>query len=155
MQRTKSSWCRLPFAFFGCAVKSKRHKNLLLHEFLEASIFAKSEKLRRRISSHLFWQIVDQSYEQSRKLGTETLIFCRLCFIYFTHPLKKGLDKKIYAWLLTLVSIIIYQAEHNLWCPENVGWGNFAQLQKFQVKYGKNGQKRAKNGWNIFFGHHI
>ena len=91
MQRTKSSWCRLPFAFFGCAVKSKRHKNLLLHEFFEASIFAKSEKLRRRVSSHLFWQIVDQSYEQSRKLGTETLIFCRLCFMLnlINHKMRK------------------------------------------------------------------
>ena len=45
---------------------------------------------------------------------------------YHTHPLKKGLDKKINIRLLTPVFIIIYQAEHNLWCPENVGWGNFA-----------------------------
>ena len=44
----------------------------------------------------------------------------------FTHPLKKGLDKKINIRLLTPVFIIIYQAEHNLWCPGNVGWGNFA-----------------------------
>ena len=44
----------------------------------------------------------------------------------FTHPLKKGLDKKINIRLLTPVFIIIYQAEHNLWCPGNVGWENFA-----------------------------
>ena len=43
-----------------------------------------------------------------------------------THPLKKGLDKKINIRLLTPVFIIIYQAEPNLWCPGNVGWGNFA-----------------------------
>ena len=46
-----------------------------------------------------------------------------------THPLKKGLDKIIYAWHLTPVFIVIYQAEHNLWCPENVGWENFAELK--------------------------
>ena len=62
------------------------------------------------------------------------------------EPHKKGLVKKINTRLLTPVFIIIYLAEHNLWCLGNVGWGNFAQLQKFQVKYGKNGQKRAKNG---------
>ena len=62
-----------------------------------------------------------------------------------THPLKKGLDKKINIRLLTPVFIIIYQAELNLWCPGNVGWGNFAYLEKFQVKYGKNGPKMAKN----------
>ena len=47
-------------------------------------------------------------------------------YIHSTHPLKKGLDKKINIRLLTPVFIIIYQAEHNLWCPENVGWENFA-----------------------------
>ena len=63
-----------------------------------------------------------------------------------THPLKKALDKKINIRLLTPIFIVIYQAKQNLWCPRNVGWGNFAELQKFQVKYGKSGQKRAKNG---------
>ena len=61
------------------------------------------------------------------------------CILSRTHPLKKGLDKKIYAWHLTPVFIVIYQAEHNLWCPENVGWENFAKLKIFKVKYGKNG----------------
>ena len=45
---------------------------------------------------------------------------------YITHPHKKGLVEKINTRLLTPVFIVIYQAEHNLWCPENVGWGNFA-----------------------------
>ena len=76
-------------------------------------------------------------------------------YILCTHPLKKGLDKKINIRLLTPVFIIIYQAKHNLWCPENVGWENFAKLKKSQVKYGKNGQKTAKSEWNIFFCHHI
>ena len=53
------------------------------------------------------------------------------CFFWYNHnqqqsfihtyPLKKGLDKKINIRLLTPVFIIIYQAKHNLWCPENVG----------------------------------
>ena len=43
-----------------------------------------------------------------------------------THPHKKGLVEKINTRLLTSVFIVIYQAEHNLWCPENVRWGNFA-----------------------------
>ena len=43
-----------------------------------------------------------------------------------THPLKKGLDKKINIRLSTPVFIVIYQAKHNLWCPGNVGWEIFA-----------------------------
>ena len=62
-----------------------------------------------------------------------------------THPHKKGPVMEIYARHLTSFSMVIYQAEHNLWCPGNVGWGNFAYLEKFQVKYGKNGKKMAKN----------
>ena len=52
----------------------------------------------------------------------------------FTHPHKKGPVMKNYTRHLTSFSMVIYQAEHNLWCPVNVGWENFAQLQKFQVK---------------------
>ena len=51
-----------------------------------------------------------------------------------THPPKKGPVMKNYTRHLTSFPIVIYQAEHNLWCPVNVGWENFAQLQKFQVK---------------------
>ena len=51
-----------------------------------------------------------------------------------THPHKKGPVMEIYARHLTSFSMVIYQAEHNLWCPGNGGWENFAQLQKFQVK---------------------
>ena len=47
--------------------------------------------------------------------------------------------------------MVIYQAEHNLWCPVNVGWENFAQLQKFQVKYGKNGKKKLKKWLKKYF----
>ena len=53
---------------------------------------------------------------------------------YYTHPHKKGPVMKNYTRHLTSFSMVIYQAEHNLWCPVNVGWENFAQLQKFQVK---------------------
>ena len=59
-------------------------------------------------------------------LELQLTMIIKLLQTVFTHPLKKGLDKIIYAWHLTPVFIIIYQAEHNLWCPENVGWGNFA-----------------------------
>ena len=52
----------------------------------------------------------------------------------YTHPHKKGPVMKNYTRHLTSFSMVIYQAEHNLWCPVNVGWENFAQLQKFQVK---------------------
>ena len=38
---------------------------------------------------------------------------------------------------LTSFSMVIYQAEHGLWCPVNVGWENFALLQKFPVKFAK------------------
>ena len=51
-----------------------------------------------------------------------------------THPHKKGPVMKNYTRHLTSFSMVIYQAEHILWCPVNVGWENFAQLQKFQVK---------------------
>ena len=51
-----------------------------------------------------------------------------------THPHKKGPVMKNYTRHLTSFSMVIYQAKHNLWCPVNVGWENFAQLQKFQVK---------------------
>ena len=64
--------------------------------------------------------------------------------MFDTHPLKNSLDEKINTWLSTSVFIIIYQAKHNLRCPENEGWVNSAKLQKFPVKYGKNGQKTAK-----------
>ena len=51
-----------------------------------------------------------------------------------THPHKKGPVMKNYTRHLTSFPMVIYQAEHNLWCPVNVGWENFAQLQNFQVK---------------------
>ena len=51
-----------------------------------------------------------------------------------THPHKKGPVMENYSRHLTSISIVIYQAEHDLWCPINVGWENFAQLQIFQVK---------------------
>ena len=56
--------------------------------------------------------------------------------ICVTHPHKKGPVMEIYARHLTSFSMVIYQAEHDLclWCPINVGWENFAQLQIFQVK---------------------
>ena len=54
-----------------------------------------------------------------------------------THPLKKGLVLKINIRLLTLLFGVIYQAGHDLWCPLNDGWENFAQLQIFPVKQGK------------------
>ena len=63
-----------------------------------------------------------------------------------THPHKKGPVTENYTKHLTSFSMVIYQAEHDLWCPINVGWKNFAQLEKFQVIYGKNGKKRAKHG---------
>ena len=63
-----------------------------------------------------------------------------------THPHKKGPVMENYSRHLTSFSMVIYQAEHDLWCPINVGWENFAQLQIFQVKQGKNGQKWLKNG---------
>ena len=66
--------------------------------------------------------------------------------IQSTHPHKKGPVMKNYTRHLTSFSMVIYQAKHNQWCPVNVGWENFAQLQKFQVKKGKNGQKWPKNG---------
>ena len=52
----------------------------------------------------------------------------------FTHPHKKDPVMKNHTRHLTSFSMVIYQAEHNLWCPVNVGWENFAQLQKFKVK---------------------
>ena len=58
------------------------------------------------------------------QVGGELFYF--YCIIQLTYPLKKGLDKKINIRLLTPFFIIIYQAEHNLWCPSNVGWENFA-----------------------------
>ena len=64
---------------------------------------------------------------------------------WLTHPHKKGPVMKNYTRHLTSFSMVIYQAEHILWCPENAGWENLAKLIKFQVKYGKNGQKTAKN----------
>ena len=66
---------------------------------------------------------------QTTKINAEAeLQICKTTrYVLFpTHPLKKGLDKKINIRLLTPVFIIIYQAEHNLWCPGNVGWENFA-----------------------------
>ena len=54
--------------------------------------------------------------------------------MYVTHPHKKGPVMKNYTRHWTSFPMVIYQAEHNLWCPVNVGWENFAQLQKFQVK---------------------
>ena len=36
--------------------------------------------------------------------------------------------------------------------PGNVGWGLFAQLQKFQVKCQKKGLKTGQNGVKFFFG---
>ena len=53
---------------------------------------------------------------------------------YHTHPHKKGPVMENYTRHLTSFSMVIYQAEHDLWCPINVGWENFAQLQIFQVK---------------------
>ena len=55
-------------------------------------------------------------------------------YVVRTHPHKKGPVMKNYTRHLTSFPMVIYQAEHNLWCPVNVGWENFAQLQKFQVK---------------------
>ena len=54
--------------------------------------------------------------------------------IRITHPHKKGPVIENYTRHRTSFSMVIYQAEHNLWYPVNVGWENFAQLQKFQVK---------------------
>ena len=54
--------------------------------------------------------------------------------IWYTHPHKKGPVMKNYTRHLTSFSMVIYQAEHDLWCPTNVGWENFAQLPIFQVK---------------------
>ena len=71
----------------------------------------------------LFRQCISKLYI---KVRLEPGVCSALCISPVTHPLKKGLDKKINTWLLTPVFIIIYQAKHNLWCPENVGWGNFA-----------------------------
>ena len=39
--------------------------------------------------------------------------------------------------LLTSFCGVIYQAGHDLWCPKNRGWENFAQVQKLGVKLGK------------------
>ena len=61
--------------------------------------------------------------------GLKVLIF------HYTHPLKKGLVVKINIRLLTLLFGVIYQAGHDLWCPVNDGWENFAQLQIFEVKF--------------------
>ena len=44
-----------------------------------------------------------------------------------THPHKKGPVMENYTRHLTSFSMVIYQAEHDLWCPINVGWENFAQ----------------------------
>ena len=63
----------------------------------------------------------------------QTFVFSWTPLLY-THPHKKGPVMKNYTRHLTSFSIVIYQAKHNLWCPVNVGWENFAQLQKFQVK---------------------
>ena len=49
---------------------------------------------------------------------------------------------------MTLFFGVIYQADQVLGGPGNGGWGNFAQLQTFRVKLGKNGQKLSKNGGN-------
>ena len=51
-----------------------------------------------------------------------------------THPHKKGPVRKNYTRHLTSFSMVIYQAEHDLWYPINVGWENFAQWLIFQVK---------------------
>ena len=68
-----------------------------------------------------------RAYELSDGTFSSTIDHC-------THPHKKGPVMEIYARHLTSFSMVIYQAEHNLWCPGNGGWENFAQLQKFQVK---------------------
>ena len=63
-----------------------------------------------------------------------------------TLPLKKVQEPKNFTSLLTLFFGVIYQADQYFGGPGNGGWGNFAQLQKFQVKLGKNGKKLPKNG---------
>ena len=54
--------------------------------------------------------------------------------LFDTHPNKKGPVMKNYTRHLTSFSMVIYQAEHDLWCPINVGWENIAQWLIFQVK---------------------
>ena len=51
---------------------------------------------------------------------------------------------------MTLIFGVIYQGEQNLGGPGNVGWDLFAQLQKNQMKFEKNAQKKAKMGSNFF-----
>ena len=53
---------------------------------------------------------------------------------HLTHPHKKGLVMKNYTRHLTSFSMVIYQAEHDLRCPINVGWENFAQWPFLKVK---------------------
>ena len=67
-------------------------------------------------------------------VSTATKTFANIFHYIATHPHKKGQVMKNYTRHLTSFSMVIYQAEHNLWCPVNAGWENFAQLQKFQVK---------------------
>ena len=72
----------------------------------------------------------------SREISGGGAFICgnMIVILHHTHPHKKGPVMKNYARHLTSFPMVIYQAEHNLWCPVNVGWENFAQLQKFQVK---------------------
>ena len=51
---------------------------------------------------------------------------------------------------MTQILAVIYQGEQNLMGPGNVGLELFAQLQKIQVKFEKNAQKKAKLGSNFF-----
>ena len=69
--------------------------------------------------------------------GYRSALTVALSFVLYkvaTHPHKKGPVMENYTRHLTSFSMVIYQAEHDLWCPINVGWENFAQLQIFQVK---------------------
>ena len=53
---------------------------------------------------------------------------------HITHPHKKGPVMENYTRHLTSFSMVIYQAEHDLWCPKNVGWENFSLEPIFEVK---------------------
>ena len=82
----------------------------------------------------VFWEAYVQNVGAWEDLGDFLTLLWTADWISHTHPHKKGPVMENYSRHLTSFSMVIYQAEHDLWCPINVGWENFAQLQIFQVK---------------------
>ena len=89
-------------------------------------IIGKHDEMDKDVLGNIYLKSMNQSSILKYLPTVYLWFYVKILNMGHTHPLKKGLDEKINTWLLTPIFIIIYQAEHNLWCPENVGWENFA-----------------------------